>query len=238
MAVELANVNVGDTFEVHFYDRIPRRPYSCMVTAHYGDSVRVVNIEVKTGEQPVDTIDHITEKQLNYPQTRFGRQILKPRPHFRRWANDPTALLGFIDAEHAPVPTVSSIDELARHEDGLFILTDSPASYGRDLIATFCPPFFDHTGRKEVIRQYATVFRMDDDRAELQTAYGATKYTLPVGVTFTQVDAGPVLYGSRGTLCIGTDIDGSVRRYPLSYGKYFAIETKVLVRAGLVAPTS
>jgi|GEM_PF-5606913 len=232
-----ADVKVGGVFEVLFPNTV-RPKFMGMVTEHYGTAVVVKSIEIGEGDTPRNDSAQITQASLELPQLRVGRQILRGFPEYRRWADNPDQLMCFKKGD-PEIPTGLSLEELLRHDDGAFILADSPSFGEYSTDACYRRPFYDFTGRKAVVRQHVTVFRLISGGPMVKVG-SSEKFrpTLPPGVTFTQVDAGPVFSGSRGMLMLGTGVLSPDHRSYSLYGAggHFAVETKVLERAGLVTP--
>lgn len=236
MGPQLANVRLGDVFNVIFPHSTQDRPsFKAMVTQHYGDVVDVTPIDLDADDKPRRDSVRVSQANLDLPILHPGRQVLHPYPEYRRWAANPIALLSFSGYPPPMVPTGLNMGEFARHNQSMFLLTSKTPYTQRDDTATYRPPFYDHLNQA-IVRQDVTVFRLNDGKKMGARRLHATAQdswpVLPDGATFTQVDEGLVHRADEFVLTLGTRATG-LRDYQLRDSSFFAIETKVLVQAGL-----
>ena len=246
--VQLSEVQEGDVFEVLFPNTVTKS-FLGMVTrtltnhTRRGEeaAVELRCIELAKSDKRREGYAQVTQSSLELPQLRVGRHILRSRPEFRRWADDPAALMCFAGEGHPEVPAGMTLDELVRYGNGAFLLSDRPSEFEPNT-AFYRNPFFDLTGRKTAVRQRVTVFMLDGDaelrQERISPVSEGFRPVLPDGATFHKVSEGSVLSGERGTLRLSTGARSTdFEHYALHLG-YFAIETKVLERAGLASSAS
>lgn len=154
-------------------------------------------------------------------------------PEYRAWC-EPESLLGF-ELPQPEVPQGLTLEELVRYNNGVFVLSHQSAGPR----ARFRQPFFDHT-TASIVRQEVVVFALSGvdtmDRENVGGLVPDYEYSVPTHASFVVADRGPVLLGINGQLALGRSFGpgGGLRWHDLT--RRFAIEAKVLKRAGIVLP--
>jgi hypothetical protein len=246
----LRDIAVGDVLEVS-YPHGERPTFTGEVTEVYASALKLTSVEIHsiTGE-PTRTYRSVTAEDLKA----VGAQqaVVTLRPEYAVWSAGGLMSFGL---EQPEIPQGLTLHELLRHNRSQFILAFNPAS-GEWNPARYRMPF---CASERIIRQHVTVFALNNGATlERYTPDGPAssqyRHLLPENVDFIRIDTGYVLgTGARvfginsdasddveGQLAMGYHAGpaGGLHWHNLRSGKFFAIETSVLERAGIDIPDS
>jgi hypothetical protein len=240
MPLDLATVRIGDVFQMQLQTGSPEDSYFGMVTARYDDgSVGVRDIKLLAGDSNEPRNFGTTQVRREAQGLLVGRDIrctMKPQPQFRRWADDPNALLSFV-GDHPTVPTGLSLEQLVHFEESIFVLTNGSPQGQLGLEACFRVPFHDFISRK-AIRQQVTVCQIVGEipmeRKQLGPESWQFRHIVPENAQFTPVAHGQMLEVRNGVLKLANGMTSRKTRIHLYDGRHFAVETRVLQQAGFI----